>query len=223
MPWNTVLPMDQKKQLVADYHRDVLTVDELAERYGVSRKTIYKWVDRFTQDGQRGLEVRSRRPHHSPHRTPDAIVEEILVVQRRHGWGAKKLRSVLMRRDPRVAWPSVATFTTISRTPRLCGEATAATQARSSRRAIVAARGAEPGMERGFQGPVQDAGRPVRCYPLTVTDNYSRYLLGCQGLRSTACASAKRACLCACFASSAWRIVSGPTTGCRLRPCRSGG
>ena len=76
MPWNTVEPMDQKKQLVADYHRDVLTVDELAERYGVSRKTIYKWVERFRQDGERGLEERCRRPHNSPHRTPEAIVDE---------------------------------------------------------------------------------------------------------------------------------------------------
>ena len=74
MPWNPVLLMDQKRQLVADYHRNVLTVEELAERYGVSRKTIYKWVDRFTQDGQRGLEERSRRPHGSPHQTPAAIV-----------------------------------------------------------------------------------------------------------------------------------------------------
>lgn len=191
MPWNPESPMDQKKQVIADYYRNVLTVEELAERYGVSRKTIYKWVDRFTQDGQRGLEERSCRPHHSPHQTPAAIVEKILQVQKRHRWGAKKLRRILMDRDPRVAWPSVATFTTIldrngcvvkRRRRRKPGHPGKPSTSPDAPNLVWSA---------DFKGQFKT--RDGRyCYPLTVTDNYSRYLLGCQALRSTACASAKR-------------------------------
>lgn len=191
MPWNPESPMDQKKQVVADYYRNVLTVEELAERYGVSRKTIYKWVDRFTQDGHRGLEERSSRPHGSPHQTPAAIVEKILQVQRRHRWGAKKLRRILMDRDPRVAWPSVATFTTIldrngcvvkRRRRRKPGHPGKPSTSPDAPNLVWSA---------DFKGQFKT--RDGRyCYPLTVTDNYSRYLLGCQALRSTACASAKR-------------------------------
>lgn len=190
MPWNRVLPMDQKRQLVADYHRDVLTVEELSERYGVSRKTIYKWVNRFAQDGQQGLEERSRRPYTSPNQTSPEVVRALLEVQKRHGWGAKKLRRILMDRDPRVAWPSVATFSTIlERNGCVVGK---------RRKRWPGHPGAPPTLPEApnvvwsadFKGQFRTLdGR--YCYPLTVTDNYSRYLLGCQALRSTACASAK--------------------------------
>ena len=85
MPWSPVSPMDQKKQLVHDYFRGVLTVAELSDRYGVSPKTIYKWVARFELDGARGLANRSRRPHGSPQQTPKRLVDAILELQIRRG------------------------------------------------------------------------------------------------------------------------------------------
>jgi transposase InsO family protein len=177
--------MDQKKQLVHDYFRGVLTVAELSDRYGVSPKTIYKWVARFELDGARGLADRSRRPHGSPQQTPQRLVDAILELQSRHGWGAKKLRKILVDRHPAEPWPSVATFSTIL--------ARAGRVASPRRRRAVAHPGkpcASPHAPNlvwsaDFKGQFRT--RDGRyCYPLTVTDNFSRYVLACQGLASTA-------------------------------------
>ena len=73
MPWSQTSPMDQKTQFIADYLRGVLNVTELAELYGISRKTAYKVIERYLKEGPAGLEERSRKPHHSPNHTAEHI------------------------------------------------------------------------------------------------------------------------------------------------------
>src|SRR2546426_4913130 len=68
MPWRQTSPMDQRTQFIADHLRDALTVTELCELYGVSRKTGYKWIDRYLRLGPAGLEERLRRDHLQPPR-----------------------------------------------------------------------------------------------------------------------------------------------------------
>jgi putative transposase len=190
MPWSHLSPMDQKKQLVHDYLRGGFTVAELSDRYGVSRKTIYKWVARFECDGVRGLADRSRRPHSSPQQTPPQLVDHILELQARHGWGAKKLRKILSDRHPDEAWPSVATFSSIlERAGRV-------TSSRRRRDLVHPGKPSTPILapnlvwSADFKGQFRTKdGR--YCYPLTITDNFSRYLLACQGLLSTATHLAK--------------------------------
>ena len=72
MPWQETLLMDQRVQFIADYQRDVFDVAELARRYGISRKTAYKWIERYEVGGPAGLVDRSRRPAHCPHRNAPA-------------------------------------------------------------------------------------------------------------------------------------------------------
>ena len=94
MPWKDTSPMAQRTQLIADYLRDTLAVTELCQLYGVSRKTAYKWIDRYLRQGPAGLDERSRRPRHSPNETAPAIVAAFLDarscphnhVSRRLGW-----------------------------------------------------------------------------------------------------------------------------------------
>jgi transposase-like protein len=84
--------MDQRTQFIADYLRKVLSVTELCDLYGVSRKTAYKWIERYLRQGPAGLEEHSRRPQGSPNQTPQEIVAAILEARRRHpSWGGKKL------------------------------------------------------------------------------------------------------------------------------------
>lgn len=61
MPWKDVKPMDEKILFIADYLRQVDTFSQLCERFGVSRKTGYKWVERYQQGGAEALEERSRK------------------------------------------------------------------------------------------------------------------------------------------------------------------
>ena len=62
MPWKEASPMDQRTQFIADHLRDVLSITELCAMYGITRKTGYKWIDRYLRQGPAGLEERSRRP-----------------------------------------------------------------------------------------------------------------------------------------------------------------
>ena len=73
MPWEQSSPMDQKTQFVSEYLRDTISFTELCDRYGISRKTGYKWIDRYQAEGPAGLADRSRRPHSSPDETPEPL------------------------------------------------------------------------------------------------------------------------------------------------------
>src|SRR6266851_6552442 len=110
MPWRETSPMDQRTQFVADHLRDALSIAELCELYGISRKTGYKWIDRYVRHGPAGLEERSRRPRRSPRQTADEIVTAILDARRRHPrWGGKKLLALLHKRHPRWVLPGRST------------------------------------------------------------------------------------------------------------------
>jgi transposase-like protein len=91
MPWSQTTPMDQKTQFIADYLRKRLSITELCELYGISRKTGYKFIDRYLRVGPQGLEELSRRPTTCPNRTPEYIEQAIVAARQRHpSWSAKK-------------------------------------------------------------------------------------------------------------------------------------
>ncbi len=110
MPWRETSPMDQKTQFIADYLRDSLSITELCELYGISRKSGYKWMDRYLRHGPAGLDERSRKPRRSPNQTPEHVVATILQARQRHpAWGGKKLLAILQKRHPHWPWPARST------------------------------------------------------------------------------------------------------------------
>src|SRR5262245_59924742 len=110
MPWRQTSPMDQKIQFIADYLRQALSSIELCALYGVSRKNGYQCIERDLKHGPLGLEEHSRQPHSSPHQTPRHVVDAFIELRRHHpAWGAKKLLSILPKRQP--SWPFPARST----------------------------------------------------------------------------------------------------------------
>lgn len=191
MPWSQTSPMDQKTQFIADYLRGTLSFTELCQLYSISRKTGYKWVDRYLHQGPAGLEEQSRRPRQSPHQTSPEIVAAIIDVRQRHPtWGAKKLLAIVKKRHPTWILPCRSTVCDILKRHNLVPK-------KSRRRHI-----GHPGKPNSqifapndtwsadFKGQFK-TGDGIYCYPLTVTDGFSRYLLGCQALYSTAVVTAK--------------------------------
>jgi transposase-like protein len=86
MPWQEVRPMDQKIRFISDYLIDYFSFAELCSRFGISRKTGYKWVNRYMSSGS--LSDLSRKPHNSPAQTPPEVVESVLHIRERHpSWG----------------------------------------------------------------------------------------------------------------------------------------
>lgn len=191
MPWSETSPMDQKTQFIADVLRGTLSIVELCDIYGISRKTAYKWIDRYVREGPSALLERSRRPQRSPNSTPPELVQAIVEARRRHpSWGAKKLLKILRDKHPRWPWPQRTAVCDILKRQGLVAK-------KRRRRAI-----GHPGKPTTIvvapndlwcadykgQFKTQD-GR--YCFPLTVTDDFSRYLLGCQSLLDTTVAGAK--------------------------------
>ena len=191
MPWSQTSPMDQRTQFIADYLREVLSVTELCDLYGIARKTAYKWIDRYLRQGPAGLEERSRRPQVSPNRTPDEVTQALLEARRRHpSWGGKKLLTLVHKRHLSWDLPHRSTVCDILNRHGMVAK-------KRQRRRI-----GHPGKPTSqilapndvwsadYKGQFR-TGNGIYCYPLTVADGFSRYLLGCQGLDSTAVAQAR--------------------------------
>jgi putative transposase len=191
MPWSQTMPRDQRLQFIADYLRKTLSMTELCDLYHVSRKTGYKWVQRYLRRGPIGLEELSRKPRVSPNQTPAERVAAILQARHHHpSWGAKKLLKILRKKHPRWLWPHRGTVCEIlsrhglvphKRRRRVIGHPGKPTTQILAPNDVWSA---------DFKGQFKTT-NGTYCYPLTVTDGYSRFLLGCQALRSTSVAEAK--------------------------------
>jgi transposase InsO family protein len=188
MPWMERNAEEERQGFVVNYESGQWSMTELCERYGVSRPTGYKWLQRYAQSGQ--LKELSRAPRSCPHKTSERNEERILALRAKYGWGAKKLLQVLERRHPEVKWPARSTVNEIlDRHGKL---------RKNCRRRKWSHPGAAPlETERPNQVWPADFKGQFRtldgkyCYPLTVTDHYSRKLLACEGLLSVRTEGAK--------------------------------
>src|SRR2546422_10982591 len=117
MSWEERSLMDVRLRFVQDVHRPGWSVAEVCRRYEVSRKTGYKWLERYEQVGPAGLGDRSPRPYSCPHATPAAGVEQILALQRRYRWGARKVRRLLAPRGATRLGPTGATVDPVLQRP----------------------------------------------------------------------------------------------------------
>ena len=181
---------EQRQAFVRDYESGQWSMTELCERYRITRPTGYLWIERYKEEGEAGLVDRCRAPEGCPHRTPAAVERRILALRQKYGWGAKKLLQVLEKQHPRVARPARSTVNAIlDRHGKL---------RKNRRRRRWQHPGAAPlETERpnqvwpaDFKGQFKTRDGNY-CYPLTVTDHYSRKLLVCRGLPSVRTEGAK--------------------------------
>ena len=178
MPWSQTSPMDQKTQFIADYLREVLSVSELCDLYGISRKTAYKWIDRYLRQGPAGLEDHSRRPHTSANRTPPEIEQALLEVRRRHpSWGAKKLLTLVQKRQPRWELPHRSTVCEILGRNGMVPKKPRRRHIGHPGKPTTPIAAPNEVWSADFKGQFK-MGNGQYCFPLTVTDNCSSYLLG---------------------------------------------
>lgn len=191
MPWSQTSPMDQRTQFIADCLRQHFSISELCERYGVSRKTGYKWIDRYLRQGPEGLTERSRQPASHPNETPAEIVAAFLELRRRHpSWGGKKLLTVIGQRHPHWDLPHRSTVCDILKRHGLVPQKRRRRSIGHPGRPDSAILAPNDVWSADFKGEFK-TGDGRYCFPLTVADGFSRYLLGCQGLHSTKGVEAK--------------------------------
>ena len=179
--------MESRRAFVEDARHPGLSLTELCATYGISRKTGYKWLARSEAGGRAALADRSRRPHGSPHAVPPAVRAAVVAARQRFPhWGVTKVRQWLVRTQPSVAWPSRATM------HRVWQQAGLVPRRRRTPRgtpwpphARTEATIANDVWTIDFKGSFR-LGIGEHCYPLTVRDLASRYVLGCAALHAEA-------------------------------------
>ena len=187
-----------RRELIRELFEEERSISELSQCYGVSRKTIHSWKRRYEQEGLKGLEAKSRRPHRSPRAAISRQwKEEVLALKRRRRrWGAKKLVAELKRRHADKAVVSESTIGRLLRAAALTHD-----RRRRSRkngplvqwpnRPVASASNLVWAID--FKGDffLQDG---TRVYPLTMEDLYSRFLLEVRALEATTFVAVKACC-----------------------------
>lgn len=185
MPWLETNPVDQRTQLIETYLRGHYSMVELSARFGISRKTAYKWLARFLEEGRSGLEDRSRAPHSHPHQTPQEVERILLEARRKHPrWGPRKIIAWLQGRHEAGLWPAPSTVSALFARHGLVIPKRRRRKHKhpGSVPAIVGAPNEIWGID--FKGHFRTRDG-LWCYPLTVTDLFSRKILICKALPST--------------------------------------
>ena len=183
MPWNECKPMDERLKFIGRF----LSGEKMAplcREFGISRVTGYKIVNRYKEVGLDALYDRSRAPYRQANRLPYQVERTILGIKKEHSsWGAPKIRDKLVREYPMIPTPAVSTIHAALDRNGLVK--------RRKRRRYKAQGTPLNGAQQpnglwcaDYKGEFQ-LGNKQYCYPLTISDYRSRYLLACEGLDST--------------------------------------
>ena len=191
MPWKETSTMDQRMQFIADYLSGRYNKKALCNHYGISRPTGDKWIERYRIHGPGGLYERSRRPHRHPHTTAPEIAERIVEMKLAHqSFGPKKVMDRLRALEPDHPWPADSTAGELLKRNGLVRPRRKRRRVPPDPRALVRCSAPAQSWSADFKGDVRLA-NGKRCYPLTLTDNHSRFILQCRALSGTATGAVK--------------------------------
>lgn len=170
MPWKVSTPMSEKKEFVALASSGQSNISELCRRFGISRKTAYKWIKRYEAEGESGLVERSRKPHTSPNQTPLEYQEAIFEIRKTlPTWGGRKIRYVLADND----FDPVPAKSTVNSILKRNGYIDPEESAKHRKWKSFEAPAPNDLWQMDFKGHFETVQK--RCHPLTVLDDHSRY------------------------------------------------
>jgi putative transposase len=183
MPWRITNVSNERVRFIALYQEHKLSMADLCRAFGISRKTGYKFVRRYDASGPKGLHDLRSTPHHQPHAVSQAVSD--LIVALRASWpslGPKKLRACLIEQAPHVAWPAASTIGEILKHAGMVTHRKRRRQAQPSSPSTLTLPDAPHSvLATDFKGHFP-LGNGQTCFPLTVSDLFSRMILRCQAL-----------------------------------------
>jgi transposase InsO family protein len=182
MPWKEHGVMEERLRFIEEWRSQDWTIAELCRFYGVTRTTGYKWLGRYEEGGLEGLRDWSRAPHRHPNEVSAEIEELVIAVRGKHpSWGAPKIRARMERDHARLALPAESTIGAILQRNGLTVTRKRRPRSRPSNEPLAHADAANQVWSADYKGwfRTQDG---TRIDPLTITDNYSRYLFRCQSV-----------------------------------------
>ena len=183
MPWKECKPVDERLRFIARLLEGE-KMAPLCREFGISRVTGHKIFNRYRECGLDALTDRSRAPYRQANRLPYQVERTILGLKKEHAsWGAPKIRDKLVRQFPMIKAPAVSTIHAVLDRHGLV-------KRRKRRRHKAEGTPLLPGHEPNglwcadYKGEFM-LGNKQYCYPLTISDYRSRYLLACEGMNST--------------------------------------
>lgn len=181
VPWSESRVLDLRVEFVRRAMAQEHRMAELCKEYGISRKTGYKWLQRFVEGGLPNLTDRSRAPQRVAHRVSDEVVEQVIALRQRYRfWGPKKLRAWLQQRWPETTWPAASTIGELLRRHDLIEPRRRRRRTPLSTQPLAACTESNVVWCADFKGCFRVGGK--YCHPLTISDGYSRYLLRCEAM-----------------------------------------
>jgi len=185
--------MLERGRFIEDYLSGFYTITELAIRYGVSRRTLHKWLGRHDVDGSNGLVDHSRAPLHSPQRTSEELAAQIVAFRKRHPhMGPRKIIARLSELHPELEWPAASTAGDILDRADLVHRRRRRNPPAHPLRERTKATKPNDLMTVDYKGHFF-LGNHRYCYPLTIVDYVSRFILACQAFTSNQYAHTRRA------------------------------
>lgn len=190
MPWRESSVEMERMKFILALLEDGESFAQICHRFGISRQTGYTWKRRFEAEGTRGLADRRPMARTHPNATDEGLADQMVDLRKKHpSWGPKKIRAVLVKQAPTAAWPAPSTIGAVlqrrgmvaSRQPRLRVPPSPTERAQATSPNIV-----WTVHHKGSFDLING-----RCYPLTLCDLASHYLLKCEALPSTSEAEAR--------------------------------
>ena len=185
MGWTETCAVDERMRFVMAVEDRDETFALVCRRFGISRKTGYKWLGRYEAAGVEGLIDRPRAPLNHPQALTETLAERCLMVRRAHPtWGPVKVRAWLSRRAPRTEWPAASTIGALFDREGLTVKRRLRRRSPPSSAPFGRCGAANDVWCMDFKGWFL-TGDGTRCEPLTLSDAHSRYLLRCQAIART--------------------------------------
>jgi transposase InsO family protein len=174
--------MNEKMFFIAALLEECETMSELCRQFGISRKTGYKWNERYSLEGAVGLKERSRRPHTHPGVIGDEIGKAVLAVRRRHStWAPRKVKAWLEAHDSGRCWPAASTIGTLFDTAGLTRPRKLRKRTAAYSHPFASCREPNDVWCVDFKGWFK-TGDGSHVEPLTISDGASRYLICCEAV-----------------------------------------
>lgn len=182
MAWELIKVENQRRELINLYYQSNLSMSEICRKFGISRKTAYKWLERFETEGDLGLLDKPKAPIHPNRIYSDRQIEMAIELKSQHlRWGPRKILAVLQREFPEQEWPSHTRLHNIFKDQGLVTK-------RRFRRRVPAThplgdvKGSNDVWMADFKGWFR-TGEGAKCEPFTVTDGHSRFVIRCVHLK----------------------------------------
>lgn len=190
MPWLETDVIKERTRFVVELESGLFTMTELCERFGISRQTGHALWRRYRDEGLPGLQDRPRGPKRCPHKTPVEVEQALVALKERYpNWGPVTLLALLKRHHPQLLLPAASTAGEILKRHGLVKARARRVKPRHPGRPYVQMAAPNDVWSADFKGEFLTRDHRY-CYPLTIADGYSRYLLACQARSSTAHAGA---------------------------------